>query len=339
MNTPMTSLTERRAKSTDAFLWIALMSTTLSYGAQGWQRMPDLPEPNGGMIGYAVGEDIVIAGGVNWEHDTKHWLAKRWRFNAAANDWKPVPPLPAPLAYAAGNANADANVFLAAGGSDGQKSCDAILEWQADLPPRKLAKLSQPVTLAGAAFANDQLLVIGGVADIADFSTVTAQCFAWRAGSKEVQRVPDYPAGPTAMVAAAAVKGRIFAFTGATWDAATKQVVNRNSAFAFDLASRAWKSVRPYPLAARGVTAMSLSGNRILLAGGFSDSEEGFTDKSFIYDTAADRYEPCVRLPIRAFAHLVKTREWLWLLGGEDRQKHRSAACWRIRTVELSPDK
>lgn len=337
MNTPMTPLTRRRAKPTDAFLWLALM-TTLSYGAQGWQRMPDLPEPNGGMIGCAVGEDIVIAGGVNWEHDTKLWLAKRWRFDAAANGWKPLPSLPAPLAYAAGDASARANMFLTAGGSNGRKSCDAILEWQADLPPRQLARLSQPVTLAGAAFAGDQLLVIGGAADIADFSTVTAQCVAWHAGSRETQRLPDYPAGPTAMVAAAAGKGRLFVFTGATWDAAARQVVNRDSAFALDLASRAWKPVRPYPLAARGVAAMLLNNNRIFLAGGFSNSEGGFTDKSFIYDVAADRYEPCVRLPIRALAHLVKTREWLWLLGGEDRQKHRSAACWRIRIAELSPD-
>lgn len=291
--------------------------------------MPDLPEPNGGMICFAAGEDILVAGGTNWENDTKHWLTKRWRFDAKAHSWKPLPPLSAPLGYAAGDG------FFTAGGSDGQKTSDSILEWKADRPPRQLARLSQPVTLGGAGFASGRLFVVGGTADIADFSTVTARCFEWPGGSKEAQRLPDYPAGPTALVAVAAVKKRVFAFTGATSDAATKQVVNRNAAFAFDLATKAWKPISPYPFAARGVTAVALDDKRIFLGGGFKNAEEGFTDESFIYDIAADRYKPVVRLPIRSMVHLVKTREWLWALGGEDRPKHRSAACWRILVGEL----
>ncbi|MBI5395228.1 MAG: hypothetical protein HZA91_08040 [Verrucomicrobia bacterium] len=299
--------------------------------AADWKPIAPLPEPNGGMTCYAVGEDIIVAGGTNWENDTKNWLVKRWRFDAKANAWKPLPPLPAPLAYAAGDD------FFTAGGSDGQKTSDSILEWKADRLPRQLARLPQPVTLAGASFADGRLFVIGGAGDIADFSTVTAHCFEWRSGSKEAQRLPDYLAGPTALVAVAAAKTRVFAFTGATWDAVGKQVVNRSAAFAFDLATRAWKPIRAYPFAARGVTAVTLNENRIFLGGGFKSGEEAFTDESFIYDIASDHYEPCVRLPIRSMVHLVKTREWLWALGGEDRKKHRSAACWRVRLGEVLP--
>jgi hypothetical protein len=305
------------------------MATTVFSAAEGWQRMPDLPGPNGGMVCYDAGEDIVIAGGTNWENDTKQWLTKRWRFDAKAKSWKPLPPLPAPLAYAAGNG------FFTGGGSDGRKSSDMILEWKTNRPPRQLARLPQPVTLAGAVFADDRLFVIGGAADIADFSTVTAHCFEWRTGTNEARSLPDYPAGPTALVAVAAAKARVFAFTGAAWDAANKQVANRSAAFAFDLATRAWKPVSPYPFAARGVTAISPNKNLVFLAGGYKNADEGFTDESFIYDIASDRYKPSVRLPIRAMVHLVKTHEWLWALGGEDRQKHRSAACWRIRLSEL----
>jgi len=277
------------------------------------------------MICFAAGDDIIVAGGTNWENDTKHWLAKRWRFDAKANAWKPLPALPAPLAYAAGGG------LFTAGGSDGQKTSDSILEWNAGRPPRQLARLPQPVTLAGAGFAGGCLFVIGGAGDIPDFSTVTARCFEWRAGSKAAQRLPDYPAGPTALVAVAAVRKRVFAFTGATWDATAKQVVNRSAAFAFDLATRAWKPIRPYPFAARGVTAVALDERRIFLAGGFKSAEEGFTDESFIYDVASDSYEPAPRLPSRSMVHLVKTRHGMWVLGGEDRPRHRSAACWRIR--------
>jgi len=306
------------------------MTTTISSAGEGWQRMPDLPEPNGGMICFAVGEDIFVAGGTNWENDTKKWLAKRWRFDAKVGAWKPLPPLPVPLAYAAGGA------FLTAGGSDGQKTSDSILEWKADRLPRQLARLPQPVTLAGAGFVDDRLFIVGGAADIADFSTVTAHCFEWRSGSEEVQRLPDYPAGPTALVAVAAGKRSIFAFTGATWEATGKQVVNRNAAFAFDLTTRTWKPISPYPFAARGVTAAALNAKQVFLAGGFKSTEEGFTDESFIYDIASDRYVPSARLPIRSMVHLVRTGDWLWALGGEDKPKHRSAACWRIRLSELA---
>ncbi len=293
--------------------------------------MPDLPEPNGGMSCYAVGEDIFVAGGTNWENDTKHWLAKRWRFDARENSWKPLPPLSAPLAYAAGGG------FLTAGGSDGQKTCDFILEWKADRPPQQLARLPEMVTLAGAGFADGRLFVIGGAADIANFSTVTAHCFEWNSGSKDVQRLPDYPAGPTALVAVAAAGNKVFTFTGATWEATGKQVVNRSAAFAFDLAARTWKPISSYPFAGRGITAVALNEKQIFLAGGFKG--EGFTDESFIYDIASDRYEAAARLPIRSMVHLVKTRDWLWVLGGEDRQKHRSAACWRIQISELLPSR
>jgi hypothetical protein len=291
--------------------------------------MPDLPEPNGGLTCFAAGEDIFVAGGTNWENDKKNWLLKRWRFDAKTNSWKPLPPLPAPLGYAAYDGS------FSAGGSDGQKATNAILEWKGDLLPQRLARLPQPLTLAGAGSADERLFVIGGAADIADFSTVTAHCFEWRNGMKEAQALPDYPAGPTVLIAVAASKERVFAFTGATWDAATKQVVNRNAAFAFDIATQAWKTISPYPFAARGVTAVALDERRIFLAGGFKSAEEGFTDQSFIYDIASDRYEPSVRLPIRSMVHLVNTRDWLWMLGGEDRPKHRSAACWRIRLTEL----
>lgn len=306
-------------------LAIASASLAMNTIAAEWEPVAPLPEPNGGMICHAVGEDILVAGGTNWENDKKRWLTKRWRFDAKSNSWKPLPSLPAPLAYAAGGG------ALTAGGSDGQKSSDAILEWKAGRLPRQLARLPQPVTLAGAGFADSRLFIVGGTADIADFSTVTAHCFEWRNGAKEPQRLPDYPAGPTALAAVAAGKGRVFAFTGATWDAAVKQVVNRSAAFALDLATRSWKPISPYPFAARGVTAVALDEKRIFLAGGFKNAGEGFTDESFIYDIASDCYEPGARLPIRSMVHLVRTREWLWILGGEDKPKHRSAGCWRLR--------
>lgn len=333
-------MTRRRARLAEAISRIALASALpiLATPAQagGWQRMADLPEANGGMVCYAAGEDIIVAGGTNWEDGSKRWLAKRWRFGAGASAWKPLPPLPAPLAYTAGDVDARTGAFITAGGSDGGKSTDTIVEWRGDDPPRQLARLPGAVTLAGAGVAGGRLFVVGGAADIADFGTVTARCFDWPVGSGDCRRLADYPAGPTALVAVAVTGTRVHTFTGATWDAATKQVVNLSAAFAFDLGTMKWHPIQPYPFAARGVAAVALDEKRVYLAGGFKGGEEGFTDAGFIYDIATDRYAPCAPLPIRAIAHLVKTGEWLWVVGGEDRQKHRSAACWRIRPRDLS---
>jgi hypothetical protein len=64
---------------------------------------------------------------------------------------------------------------------------------------------------------------------------------------------------------------------------------------------------------------------------------EEFTAEAFIYDTAADQYTVAPPLPYRAMASLVKSGDWIYCLGGEDRKKHRTDAAFRIQWKELLP--
>ena len=75
----------------------------------------------------------------------------------------------------------------------------------------------------------------------------------------------------------------------------------------------------------------------IYLAGGYQDSEKGFVDAAFIYDIREDRYAPATRLPYRANVGLVQAGGHVYCLGGEDKLRHRTASCYRIKVEDLRP--
>src|SRR5437016_922700 len=104
-----------------AALPILAMLTTLELArGAGWERLPPLPEPNGGFVCGAVGGNIVIAGGTNWKDDTKHWLDRIRVFEPRKNAWRDGGRLAAPLAYAASGRTKDGLWF--AGGSSGTET-------------------------------------------------------------------------------------------------------------------------------------------------------------------------------------------------------------------------
>ena len=82
---------------------------------------------------------------------------------------------------------------------------------------------------------------------------------------------------------------------------------------------------------------MALDDRRILLAGGYKNDTDGFTNETFIFDTAAKTYTPAPALPIRSMVALVVHDGHVYSLGGEDRKQHRSAECFRIAIKALAP--
>jgi hypothetical protein len=80
---------------------------------------------------------------------------------------------------------------------------------------------------------------------------------------------------------------------------------------------------------------VELDENRILIAGGYGGEPEDFTARAFIYDIKRDSYAATTNLPIRAVVGLVRLDDYVYSLGGEDRMKHRTDACFRIRVTEL----
>ena len=114
-------------------------------------------------------------------------------------------------------------------------------------------------------------------------------------------------------------------------------VANLSAAHTFNITTGRWEKLAPLPSAVRGITGLALDDSRILLAGGYKNDAEEFTDEAFLYDIISGKYSATQPLPCKAMVSLVKLGEFVYCLGGEDRKKHRTDATFRIRWKELLP--
>jgi N-acetylneuraminic acid mutarotase len=320
-----------------AKLAAALSAFVLSMNANAadWERIAPLPEPNGGFVCGSVGGEIVTLGGTNWRDGTKHWLRRIHAYNPATNQWREIGMLDQPLAYAA--TGQDAETLWFAGGSSGTATHRSVRKIGADFAVKNAHTLDAGAVLAGGALIGTTLYVLGGTDDMNQLDRVSRAFLAVNLHTGKTTRLGDYP-GPAFMTGAFAACGdRLFAFGGAHWDAAADAVANLSSAHVFSTVTQRWEELPPLPHVIRGITATALDDQHLLLAGGYKNDEEEFTDAAFIFDVKTLRYIPTKPLPYKAMVSLVKSGEWLYCLGGEDRKKQRTDAAFRIRWKELLP--
>ena len=133
-----------------------------------WEKLPPLPEPNGGCMADCVGGKIIVAGGTNWRNDEKRWLDTVWRFDPAKNVWHSGPKLPHPLAYAT-FAGDGARLYFA-GGADGKQGRKEVYALDGQLKLTHLGDLPQPVVFAGGAIRDGRLHLFGGTPDPDDWT-------------------------------------------------------------------------------------------------------------------------------------------------------------------------
>ncbi|MFA6543309.1 MAG: hypothetical protein WCS99_02715 [Limisphaerales bacterium] len=304
--------------------------------AASWESLPPLPEPNGGCMAGCAGGKIVVAGGTNWRDGVKRWLDTVWLFDPAINQWRTGPALPHPLAYAA-FASDGARLYFAGGadGRQGRKETYAIdehfkLTHHGDLP--------QPVVFGGGAIRDGRLNLLGGTPDPDDWSKVTANLQAVNLADGKSSPLPPLSglSHGIGIPAVAVAGGVLYTFTGAWLDPANQQVHNLSDAFAHNGTGNSWRRLAPYPKSARGVSAVALDERHIYLAGGYGTDEEGFLTTAFVYDVRKNQYQPATPLPFAACTCLVECGGFVYALGGEDKKKHRTAACFRIRISDLT---
>ena len=308
---------------------------TMSPDALAWEKLPPLPEPNGGFVGGVHEGRLIIAGGTHWEGGQKNWLRSVHAFDPQTRLWQTLGPLPQPVAYAVGGVTAG-GAFVFAGGFTGAAGFPELLRFgpRGQTAARAGLPAAPATVLAAGGVLDDRLIFTGGTDDPASLAGITRRTFALDLQGR-VETLPDFP-GRAQMTAASAVAGgELFVFTGATTDAAAKAVINTDEAHAFSLQQRRWRSLRPFPYAVRGLTAVALTDGLIYLAGGFKSDAEGFTDAAFVYDTARDSYRPAPPLPYKAMVGLLVCDGFLYCLGGEDKQKSRTDACHRLALAEL----
>jgi N-acetylneuraminic acid mutarotase len=196
--------------------------------------------------------------------------------------------------------------------------------------------LPDAVALSAGGIIGDTVIIVGGTSDTANVAGFqkSGSSFDLQFMTK-VKKLPDYPGKPFGIATSAVVSGELFVFGGATWKGVDQLVLNLDEAYAYSASAGTWRKLAPLPIATRGLTAVPLNDQLIYLAGGYTESPEGFTANAFIYDVAKDTYRPAPPLPHAAMVALIACDGFIYCLGGEDKQKSRTDACFRIAIADL----
>lgn len=323
---PMTQSTARIAS--------LLVACAANASAGVWQKLPSLPEPNGGFICAEWQGGVLVLGGTNWEGDAKKWLTGVHLFDPVAQRWSSLAPLAQPLAHAL--AGSTISGLIVAGGTTGSAPFKALLRLeQGRVIVEDRPGLVTPAVISAGGMVGEELIVIGGTDDVANMAGFRRDAFAWNVHSGAQRTLPPYPGPPLGIAASVVAGDEVLVFGGASWDASARKVANLSDAYAFSPGRNAWRRLRPLPFGVRGLTAVVLDANRIYLAGGVQNDADGFTDQAVIYHLAKDRYTPAVPLPYRAYVGLVQSGGFVYCLGGEDKARHRTDSVYRISVSDL----
>ncbi len=301
-----------------------------------WEKLPPLPEANGGMACGVADDSIIVVGGTNWADGEKLWLDSVRRFDVKKGQWQTLDSLPHAFAYGAFASPADRSDFLLLGGTDGGAPRKTLVSHSGKSATSTTAdNLPDQIVLSTGGVVGDEFLIVGGTDDAANIAGMTTQTFSFDLEKKTVSPLPDYPGKPFAIAASAAVGKELFVFGGANWNAADETVPNTTDCFAFSVETKKWRKLKSFPLDVRGHTAVALDDHRIYLAGGYGGAPAGFLAKSFIYDISSDTYTEARPLPYAATAGLVILDGYLYCIGGEDQMKSRTDSFWRIAVEKL----
>lgn len=302
----------------------------VSSSAAEWQRVPSLPEGIGGFVYGAIGNDLLVAGGVSWRGDVKIYRDSIFRFDFGAAQWRQIGSLSVPVAYAA-SGQAPNGIYFA-GGTGGSTIHDIFGFLDSNLRLRIIALVPQPLSLSAHAMGRDKLFIIAGGTDANDLKTITNLAYSLDLKTGKSAFFPPYPGGSLFLPAGAVVGGQVYVFGGGAWDAVNNRAINTSSAFTYSIKAGQWKAIKPYPFPVRGLAACPLDNQHILLGGGYG---EGFTNFAAIYDKNRDEYTETVHVPVPAMASFIKAGDFIYWVGGEHAMRQRSDAVHRIRWKDL----
>lgn len=311
---------------------MTLLTLMLLLAAAGdaWEKLPPLPEPNGGGLCGVYKSKIVLAGGTNWAGSTKNWLSTVREYTPATQQWQVKNALDAPWAYALRTHEGDRLAFI--GGTDGRQALP-LVGWfdGATLRHQRLADLPVSVVLSSGGAFGDQIIIVGGTDDAGNLAGITCTTVAID-HNQQVKVLADYPGTPFAVAASAVAGDELFIFGGMNYDAATKEAVNTAAAYAFSPGKNQWRALKSLKTASRGLSAAVLDSQHIYLAGGFTDT---FSAEAVIYNVADDTYSAAQPLPYAAMVTLVVCDGYLYCLGGEDKKQSRTDKFYRIPVQAL----
>ncbi len=301
-----------------------------------WHRGPDMPSARD-YLGCGIADGLfVVAGGAYWEHEAKHFGQQTIAYSPTQNRWIRFPDLPMPGAYGASAVIDDR--LLIAGGADSTgalKRCFRLRRVEGRLTWDRLPDLPRPIWGASGAAVGSRFYVVGGAQGMDAGSMKAARPSLLMLDVSAVK--PEWlqmvgPGMPSGRVGAAAVVvgTKLFVFGGYGVQA-DGTLGNFGDAYVRDIgvSSGTWQPTRNVPLASRWTSAVPLDSRQIVLVGGYAESPvAGFLDDTLIYDTDSDRYLqtdpiPCAVATTAAAGDGAAT---IYVAGGEDAMRHRSAA-------------
>jgi hypothetical protein len=322
-NEPLTPMTKRRAT-----LLLSLLSCAMIARA-GWEPLPPLPEPNGGIACGTLHGGIVIAGGTKWENGVKVWLDKIWWLDPKTLKWEAKGALPHALGYAVCGQWKDG--LIIAGGFDGTVARDEVWHLTPAFELKRVGRLKTAVSIAQGVVCGDELIVVGGTSDPAKIDALVAKAQLMHLPDGTTKDIAAPSATPFGTAASTTTGSQLWIFGGVKHDP-VNAVANLREAWAFDTGKSQWRALPPLPIATRGASAVALDDRHILIAGGYADD---FTDKAFIHAVKSGAFTPSIPLPMPNCPTLVLCDGHVYALGGEPAKKVRTDKAWRIRVEEL----
>ena len=234
---------------------------------QSWSQRARLALPRAGCAAGVLADKLIVAGGTYWLDGKKFWDVRVDAFDARANHWVALAPLPQPRGDAAALAVGDSFYVFGGGAEGGAES--SVMCYQSGAWRESLAmKLLAPRRSSAVAMLDGTIYLLGGLAGTgSDFAAATATVWAAQLGGAWQARAPM--PGPVRFSAAVgAVGGLLIVAGGCTPDEG--KVRNLDEILSYNPRTDRWSVIGHLPGALRGACGLVVQ-NRLLVVGGYTD--------------------------------------------------------------------
>jgi N-acetylneuraminic acid mutarotase len=297
-----------------------------------WKTLPDLPRGIFGQLVSVWNGNVIVAGGTNWKDDAKLWVAESYILNADSKAWKKFKKLPWKYAYGAGGCY-NGYFIISGGNTTGEKAVYdtfALNLNKAQGKWKRVGRLKEPLIYPGIIQHSSSLYAFGGLTKAEDWKSACSKLryFNLKPPGNGWKNLEPLPAAGRAL-SAICLNGKKLYVQGGARLSKTGQLVNLTENWCFDLENKKWERLPDIPVPVRASLALTWKKWIILFACCFTDSDGKvkITDKIYLYDTEKKTWSRYGRAPFSAAVNGIIHNNKMYLTGGEDKAKSRTASC------------
>lgn len=274
-----------------------------------WQREPQYPVARDEIRAGALGDQIVVGGGLRYSDGALRSLDEVFRFDPQSGTYTRLPRLPMKADHAVFVGYRGA--FYLFGGFEGTRAVGSA--WRFSPQTGRWAAL-QPMRVprgsAAAAVIDGRVFVVGGSESGRDEprSSAVVEIYDLRTGTWS--RGPDMPTARHHH-GAAAVGGKLVVVGGRTDADLSVDAVER-----LDPAHGTWERLAPLPLGVGGLAVVSAAGMVVAIGGG-DDREHWVTPATWGFDPADGSWHRLADLNVARHGHgAAAVGEMVYVFGG-----------------------